>query len=588
MAEEHIFPILSKPGIKRDGTLYEGDAHVDGRWVRWQRGLARKIGGYRSINKYLQGLARTLYAYTQDSYTYIHAASYNRLESFRIDLGYSTSLVSDRTPAALTVNANNIWQFDTDTSAAVAGTQLVAHVAPNLDISNSTGGQIFYGPPTGTGALTQTVTFPAGASLTGGLVSLHPYTVVFGNDGYVLWSDDFTNFTAAGAGSANVTSQKIVRGLPLRGGAGSSPAGLLWSLDSLVRMSYIGGTPTFQFDTISTEISVLSSSAIIEYDGIYYWPATDRFLMFNGVVQEVPNEMNTNFFFDNINMTYRQKCFALKVPRFGEIWWCFPYGTATEPNWALIYNVREKSWYDTPLGEGGRSAGIWPPILGKPVMSGVQQQAYTVNAVAINAAGTGYTAGDVLTVVGGTSTVAAQITVSTVSAGAITAVTVSASGTYTAIPSNPVSVTGGTGSGAKFNLTFIQPYKTWVHEVGTDAVDGTSSTPIQSYFETADIALPSTQGITNWLHVDYIEPDFVQTGDMTVQIMGRVNARSPEIYGPVMTFPDTAATVDTQIVNFHEARRQLRFRFSSEVLGGDYQQGLCLLHARKADGQVKG
>lgn len=588
MAEEIIFPIRSKPGIKRDGTMLEGDAHVDGQWVRWQRGLARKIGGYRSVNKYLQGLVRDMHSFSQDAYTYIHAGSANRLERFYIDGSFNVSVVSNRTPGALTANANNLWHFDTDTSSSVAGTNLVAHVAPNMDIANSTGGQIFYGSSTGTGALTQTTTFPAGASLTGGLVTLHPYTVVFGNDGYVLWSDDFTDFTVAGAGSAYVTGQKIVKGMALRGGPGSSPSGLLWSLDSLVRMTYVGGTATFQFDTLSTESSILSTSGVIEYDGIYYWPGTDRFLMFNGVVQEIPNELNLNFFFDNINLTYRQKVFAFKVPRFGEIWWCFPFGTSTEPNWAVIYNVRERTWYDTPLFEDGRSAGCSPAVFGKPILTGVSQTNYIATAASVALGGTGYAVGNVLTLVGGGIRTAAQLTVTSVSAGAITGVSITNDGDYTSPPTNNVSVTGGSGSGATFVMTFVQPYKVWVHETGTDAIDGSDITPIESYFETADVALPTTEGITNWLHVDYIEPDFVQSGDMTVQVHGRVNARAPEVEGTAMSFPEVASTPDEQIVFLKEARRQLRFRFTSNTVGGDYQQGLCLAHCRKGDGNVIG
>lgn len=76
-------------------------------------------------------------------------------------------------------------------------------------------------------------------------------------------------------------------------------------------------------------------------------------------------------------------------------------------------------------------------------------------AVAINAGGTGYTAGDVLTVSGGTFSYAAKLRVTSVGSGIITGVVVEEGGAYTANPSNPVSVTGGTGSGATFNLTFV-------------------------------------------------------------------------------------------------------------------------------------
>jgi len=76
-----------------------------------------------------------------------------------------------------------------------------------------------------------------------------------------------------------------------------------------------------------------------------------------------------------------------------------------------------------------------------------------LRAATIVSGGTGYTVGNVLTVVGGTGT-AATLTVSTVSAGVITGVTVTSFGSYTALPSNPVSVTGGTGSGATFTATY--------------------------------------------------------------------------------------------------------------------------------------
>jgi hypothetical protein len=66
--------------------------------------------------------------------------------------------------------------------------------------------------------------------------------------------------------------------------------------------------------------------------------------------------------------------------------------------------------------------------------------------------GTGYAVSDTLTVSGGTGT-AATLTVDSVSGGVITGVSVATNGEYTVAPTSPVSVTGGTGSGATFNLT---------------------------------------------------------------------------------------------------------------------------------------
>ena len=589
---EQIVQIKSLPGIKRDGTKFEGDQYVDGQWVRFQRGLPRKIGGYRSINKFLRGLPRALHEYTQDLLTYIHAGSSDRLERFFIDSTYNTSVITDRTPSSgFTADDANLWQFATayDTTN---GNQIVAQVAPNLNcICNSDGGALFVGDLLGTSALTQVSLVPSNFSATGGVVSLPPYTFAFGNDGYAAWSvpNKPSDFTGSGAGNAYITGQKVVKGMPLRGGPGNSPSGLFWSADSLIRGTYIGGTPVFQFDTISAQSSILSSSSVIEYDGIFYWIGTDRFLMFNGVVREVENNMNINFFFDNLNYAQRQKVFAYKVPRFGEIWWCFPFGDSIEPNHAVIYNVRENTWYDTELPNGGRGAGLFPAVFSKPLLSGVAPQEAQAVSVAINAAGTGYTAGDTLDVVGGLGPITTELTVSTVGGGgAITGVTISNAGQYTEVPSNPVSVTGGSGSAATFNLTFDNPYKFWVHEVGTDEIDGLTLNPIQSFFETADLSLPVTSGINKSMQVLMLEPDFVQSGDMTVQVMGRANARAQEVNGDIMTFVETPQTPQEQVVFLKTQRRELRFRFESNTLGGNYQMGLVLAHVQQGDGTTLG
>ena len=591
---EQIVTIRSQPGIKRDGTKFEGDQYVDGSWVRFQRGLPRKIGGYRSINKYIEGLPRALHEYTQDSLTYLHLGSANLVEPLYIDGSFNTSIVTDRTPTSgFTQSANNMWQF-TASYDTTNGNQIVAQVAPNLDcICNNAGGEVFTGDLLGTGALVAVPALnkPANFNATGGVVTLPPYTFAYGNDGYVAWSapnapDDYVS---SGAGNAYVTAQKIVKAMPLRGGPGNSPSGLFWAADALIRASFIGGTAVFQFDTISTQTSILSSNCVIEYDGIFYWVGTDRFLMFNGVVREIPNNLNLNFFFDTLNDAQRQKVFALKVPRFGEIWWCFPKDDSEEPNHAVIYNVREDTWYDTPLPNGGRGAGIFPTVFNRPVMTGVDPQDFIATAVAIDDAGSGYTAGDTLTVTGGTGTIPVELTVSTVDmSGGITGVSISNVGLYRVVPANPVLVTGGSGSGAEFNLTFVEPYKMWVHEVGTDEIDGQNLQPIRSFFETADLSLPATSQINRALQVLMVEPDFVQSGDMTLQVVGRANARAQEVYGPLMTFPDVATTPQEQVVFLKEQRRELRFRFESNALGGDYQMGTILAHVQQGDGTTLG
>lgn len=73
-------------------------------------------------------------------------------------------------------------------------------------------------------------------------------------------------------------------------------------------------------------------------------------------------------------------------------------------------------------------------------------------SVAVNAGGSNYLVGDTITLAGGTFGTAAVLTVATVSTGAITGVTISTAGSYTAnTASFTQGSTSGVGSGATFN-----------------------------------------------------------------------------------------------------------------------------------------
>jgi hypothetical protein len=87
-----------------------------------------------------------------------------------------------------------------------------------------------------------------------------------------------------------------------------------------------------------------------------------------------------------------------------------------------------------------------------------------------------------------------------------------------------------------------------------------------------------------------IEPDFVQNGNMTVQITGRANARAPEVTTDEHVFTDQANIVQPyqQVVFFKETRREMRFIFKSNEVGGNYQMGQCIAHIEVSDGTVLG
>ena len=435
-----VFALDTKPGIQRDGTFFDKEFYSDGGWVRFQRGRPRKIAGYREISNQMNGPSRGVWVNSQNSISTVFSGYNDGLQSLQVDSNGVGAGITDFSLTSFTASDLNLWQFDGFYDVAGSGVSvLLAHPGQNLAaIDSTTNTPVLYGDINGstmskigvftdpvttvnasatitlaatnpligagqtitgagipanttvvsvstttvvisnpaTASATVTATFDNNVSVSGGVVSLHPYVFVYGNNGFVknCGAGNTNDWVSADANEVNVATGKIVQGLPVRGGS-NSPSGLFWSLDSLIRVSYIGGTGTppqyWRYDIITSQSSILSSQSAIEYDGIYYWCGVDRFLMYNGVVKEIPNNMNQNWFFDNLNYSQRQKVWACKVPRFGEIWWFYPRGNATECTDAIIYNVRENTWYDAGQAMGSRrSAGYFSQVFQYPVMAG--------------------------------------------------------------------------------------------------------------------------------------------------------------------------------------------------------------------------
>jgi hypothetical protein len=495
-------------------------------------------------------------------------------------------------------NDNNLWQFDALYDTQGGGNLLLAHPGQNLtQIDSTTNTPVLYGNING--AVVQPLKDTGGSlptgdiiSVSGGVVSLHPYVVVYGNNGLLknCSAGDPTDWNSADANEVNVATGKIVKGLPVRGGS-NSPSGLFWSLDSLVRMSYIGGVGTpaqyWRYDIISSQTSILSSQCVIEYDGIYYWIGVDRFLLYNGVVKEIPNNMNQNFFFDNLNYSQRQKVWATKVPRFGEVWWYYPRGDSDECNDAIIYNTRENTWYDAGTALGARrSAGYFSQVFRFPIAAGADLNLVgAINQITIANAGSGYTNGTYrfIALTGGTGSGATATIV--VAGGTITSVALENFGqNYTIGDTLSASIPAG----ISFALTVNQvnaEVSLWQHEIGTDAVQGTNAVAIESYFETNDLgwvsggpSQPSPVGENKWIHLDRIEPDFIQSGTMYVQVTGRSFAQADDQTSAPREFEP-----DTNKIDVREQRREMRLRFGSNVAGGNYQLGKIILDADFGD-----
>jgi len=490
-------------------------------------------------------------------------------------------IIATNYATTFTLSASSGGSAITTTAGTTDGLVFTASQVQNVVISAAA---------TASGA--STITFNNNVSVSGGVVTLHPYVFVYGNDGLIknCSAGNVQDWVSADANEVSVATGKIVQGLPVRGGS-NAPSGLFWSLDSLIRVSFIGGAGTppqfWRYDLISSQSSILSSQCVIEYDGIYYWIGVDRFLLYNGVVKEIPNNMNQNYFFDNLNYAQREKIWVSKVPRFGEVWWFYPRGEATECTDAIIYNIRENTWYDAGEALGARrSAGYFSQIFPFPIAASWEvNEDGGINTVTLTNAGSGYTNGtyNSQALTGGSGTGAtANITVA---GGVITAVTIFNKG-KNYVTGDVLSAAIPAGSNLAITVGQVVNFVTlWQHEIGTDAVQDTSALAIESFFETNDLGLvsggpsqPSPVGENRWLRLERIEPDFVQSGEMEIYVTGRSFAQSNDVTtGPYLFDPDTGK------VDMREQRRELRLKFVSNVAGGDYQVGKVVLDADVGD-----
>jgi hypothetical protein len=172
-----------------------------------------------------------------------------------------------------------------------------------------------------------------------------------------------------------------------------------------------------------------------------------------------------------------------------------------------------------------------------------------------------------------------------VAGGVVTSATIVLRGTgYVSGDVLTASIPAGTGFRLVLGntMSFVSLYQ---HEIGTDAVTGAQVSAIYSSFETNDLGLVSggpsqlsLMGDNFWIHLERVEPDFVQSGDMDMYVVGPPFAQGTDkVTGPYTFSPNTGK------IDLREQRRELRLRFVSNVAGGNYQLGKLLLNANVGD-----
>lgn len=708
MAEENpvnqqyslVHTLAVKPGIKRDGTTFESQEFSDGVWCRFQRGVPKKMGGYRELFTTFNGIPRGMISNSFDGVNYVFVGNQNGIDVFTTGTtfgvgsgpfsaiilpGYGAQTLVSNTSSSFTVagdltaaypngtkvifsqttpvnytvttatysapnttvnftggslggspttvwindvpfkaDSRLLWQFDLQYSPLGGELQLIAHGGYNLNnIDNGVDTQVLVGnitPNSNQEWTFQGLADTGGQNPTyrpivadGGVCVLYPYIFVYGSNGFlannhVEINSDLTTYNAqsltdwngATANQVNMSSAKIVKGMPVRGGT-NSPSGLFWATDSLIRATFTGTVNFYwRYDIISSQISIMSSSSVVEMDGIFYWMGVDRFYLYNGAVSVLPNDKNINWLFDNLNYVQRQKVWATKVPRYNEIWFFYPRNEETECTDAIIYNVKDKLWYDAGQAEGARrSCGYTTEIFPTPIWASWEPTSLfsppfttianppSVAAPALNQfyldgnQTISFSQGSYLTFTNLSITNRYEVTNSQfLFNSSITA-------------TNPNGVTRVTAN-KNFALTpavgqlvylLEGGYGLWQHEFGLNKIGFNQESSILSSVTTCDISWvggsPSgdtATGVNRRMHLRRIEPDFVQNGDMSLSILGRKFARGEEEISGPFVFGQNDGKIDMRVEH-----REMRLKFESNVLNGNYEMGRLLITTEYGD-----
>jgi len=395
--QKQMFPIIYNPGILRDGSPFQGSYCSRGQWVRFFRGQPQNIGGMKNYVLYIQTIPEllppsstptaVLIYYDSDGNKHILVGvslvtqqhKYSVIDATYNNIGSQTLTYFKK----FTNPTNTLTQFVVVISIINSlPTQMILCLGMKnyTDINSSEAISSILAKEATDGFFQ--VNFPDFVlqEATGGMIYVGSRLFYYGNNGLVRWSSIAADKSGEQTDlqkpflffkdkySINISTDKVIYGAEWRGGA-NSPTIIFWTLGSVVLITNTTGSNnqviddpddlSFSKKVLSRDSSILSSNSVVEYDGIFYWPGTQRFFVFNGVVLPLENNLNRQTFFDTIDMSKRQRVFGVKNVSRDEIWWFYPE-KGKDANVgctrAVIYNVVDNTWYDTGIE---RAAGYF-------------------------------------------------------------------------------------------------------------------------------------------------------------------------------------------------------------------------------------
>ena len=147
------------------------------------------------------------------------------------------------------------------------------------------------------------------------------------------------NTLDAGEYELSDTPGDIIDGLPL------GDSFLIYKDDSIYVMNYIGTPYIFSFKLLSPTIGLLSKGALAEFEGGHFFMGNSDFYVCNGQnVTPLLSDKLRRTVYDELNGDNYRKCFVAADYVRNEMLACYPSGSSTVPNKALIWNWKTNTF----------------------------------------------------------------------------------------------------------------------------------------------------------------------------------------------------------------------------------------------------
>ena len=163
-------------------------------------------------------------------------------------------------------------------------------------------------------------------------------------------NEDFTDFTPAiisDEEESNVYTKRIDSGSEIVTGFRTRRSTVIFT-DIGIHLMQPDPDLVYEVTQLSEGNSIIGQNAGIEVDGVVRWMSHDKFMKFDGVVQEIPCEVWSKVFGSQsgqgINREQADKVYCWHNDLFSEIWWQYPSAAATECDSYVAFNYRENTW----------------------------------------------------------------------------------------------------------------------------------------------------------------------------------------------------------------------------------------------------